>query len=74
MESGTGRDANPFHIHAYRQGAEMRRALDTPVAKWVETNDINALEAQPNIDEGLARLIAKYVNTGRSSLLERLLR
>lgn len=61
--------ANPFRIGAYRDGAASVRAADRPLAEMVRRGEERELEKLPRIGEGLARLIAEYVNTGRSGLL-----
>jgi ERCC4-type nuclease len=65
-------ESNEFRIRAYHNGAVSIRATKKPIAQYVNEGDTEALEAIPNIGEGLARLIEEYVTTGSSSLLERL--
>jgi DNA polymerase (family 10) len=54
-------DANPHRVRAYRSGAEI-----------VNSGDGEALQALPDIGQGLARVIVRYVHTGRSGVLEQL--
>jgi DNA polymerase (family 10) len=65
-------DANPHRVRAYRNGAQSVRNAQEPVARWVEAGHEEKLEELPNVGEGLTRVIATYVKTGRSILLERL--
>ena len=65
-------DANPHRVRAYRSGASTVRNLDRPVTEIVlEQGDGEALRDLPDIGEGLARIIERYVRTGRSGVLER---
>jgi len=64
--------ANPYRIGAYRSGAASVRAAREPVAALVRAGGGKALRALPSVGEGLARVVAEYVETGRSSLLESL--
>jgi DNA polymerase/3'-5' exonuclease PolX len=65
-------DANPFRIRVYRTGAQRARLAETSFADLVAQGGPTALEARPDIGEGLAATIVEFVHTGRSSLLERL--
>jgi hypothetical protein len=65
-------DANPFRVRAYRGGAHSIRTAEGPVVEWVEGDRLDELKALPGIGEGLAGLIADYVRTGQSELLEQL--
>ena len=66
--------ANPHRVRAYRSGARTLRDLDRPVAEIVlKQGDGEALKDLPDIGEGLATIIERYVRTGRSGVLERLL-
>ena len=67
-----GQDDNPFRMRAYRTGAQRVRFAEESFAELVSTGGHAALEALPDIGEGLAATIAEFVRTGRSSLLERL--
>jgi hypothetical protein len=65
-------DANPFRIRAYRDGARTVRTTADSVAVMVRDGREDALQDLPNVGEGIARVIASYVRTGRSDILERL--
>jgi hypothetical protein len=65
-------DANPFRIRAYRDGAHTVRTTADSVAVMVRDGREDALQELPNVGEGIARVIASYVRTGRSDILERL--
>jgi Holliday junction resolvasome RuvABC DNA-binding subunit len=64
--------ANAFRVQAYHNGADTVRSAEEPLAQVVEKGDEKALRELPNIGEGIARIIATYVRTGRSDYLERL--
>jgi DNA polymerase (family 10) len=66
--------ANHFRIRAYRNGAHTVRTAGEPIADEVREGGEDALQELPNIGEGIARVIASYVRTGRSNVLERLKR
>jgi DNA polymerase/3'-5' exonuclease PolX len=65
-------DANPFRVRAYRQGALSVREAERSVAKLVHQGKRQALTRLSGIGEGLASTIEEYVETGRSSQLDRL--
>jgi DNA polymerase (family 10) len=65
-------DANPHRVRAYHSGAERARGVDTSLADMVRSGDGEALQQLPDIGEGLARVISRFVHTGRSEVLERL--
>ncbi len=65
-------EANPHRVRAYRSGAQSVRNADEALAHWVAGGQEEKLQELPNIGEGLARVIANYVKSGRSSLLQRL--
>jgi hypothetical protein len=65
-------DANPHRVRAYRNGAQRVRTLDGSAAKIVRSGDGKALEKLPDIGQGLAGVITRFVETGHSNLLERL--
>lgn len=65
-------DGNPFRIRAYRQAAANLRGTDRDVAELVRQGDEEQLQQIPNVGEGIAGLLAEYVHTGRSDLLQRL--
>lgn len=63
---------NPFRIRSYRDGAQTVRATEQPLVEWAAQEEMEQLEALPNIGEGLAGVIVEYVTSGRSSLLDEL--
>jgi DNA polymerase (family X) len=65
-------NADLFRVRAYRSGAQTIRQLDQSVAALVYEGGEEALDALPAIGQTQARLIAEYVTTGRSALLDRL--
>jgi DNA polymerase (family X) len=65
-------DANPHRVRAYRDGANRARDLDRSLARMVMSGDGKSLQELPDIGEGLARVIARYVENGRSNVLDRL--
>jgi putative hydrolase len=65
-------DANPHRVRAYRNGANRARGLDQSLADMVMSGDGEALQALPDIGEGLARVITRIVHTGHSDILDRL--
>jgi hypothetical protein len=65
-------DANRFRIQAYRDGAETVRDAPKSIAELVRGTGEKALEALPDIGEGIAGVISTYVKTGRSDMLARL--
>jgi hypothetical protein len=64
--------ANPHRVRAYRNGADRARSAETSLAEMVRSGDGEALQELPDIGEGLARVISRFVQTGRSDLLDRL--
>jgi hypothetical protein len=66
------KDANPHRIRAYRDGATSVRNTDEPVADWIREGEMNRLHGLPGIGSGLSAVIATYVKTGRSDVLDRL--
>lgn len=65
-------DANPHRVRAYRDGANRARDLDRSLARMVMSGDGKSLQELPDIGEGLARVITRYVENGRSNVLDRL--
>jgi len=65
-------DANPHRVRAYRDGANRARDLDRSLARMVMSGNGKSLQELPDIGEGLARVIAQYVENGRSNVLDRL--
>jgi len=64
--------ANPFRVRAYRMAAETLFSLPDDVARILDREGTAGLEALPHIGEGIARVIAELVHTGRSPRLDRL--
>ena len=67
------KDANPHRIRAYRDGATSVRNTHEPIADWVREGEMDRLHELPGIGSGLSAVIATYVTTGRSDVLDRLL-
>ena len=65
-------DANPHRVRAYRNGADRARKMNLSLSEIVMSGDGEALQALPDIGEGLARIIKRYVQSGRSEILDRL--
>ena len=65
-------DASVWRQRAYRNSAETVRNLGTPVWAVAQDQGVEGLDRLQAIGEGIARLIIEYVDTGRSSLLDRL--
>lgn len=65
-------DANPHRVRAYRDGASRARSVDKSLAKIVMSGDGESLRELPDIGEGLARVITRFVQNGRSDVLDRL--
>lgn len=65
-------DGNPHRTRAYRRAADRVRDADDSLAKVVRDEGSDALEEIPDIGEGISRLLAGYVRTGRSRMLDRL--
>lgn len=65
-------DANVHRVRAYRNAASRVRNTDDSIAEIVRSGDGDALQKMPDIGEGLAQIVATYVRTGRSDLLDRL--
>jgi len=64
-------EANPHRVRSYRSAAQNIRDYDESIAECVRQDD-HALEEIPGIGSSLAGLIAEYVRTGESQLLNRL--
>lgn len=62
---------NVYRVRAYRAGAASVRAAEEPVAELAR-QDPAGLQALPDIGQGLSGVIEELVETGRSSLLQRL--
>lgn len=65
-------DADGYRVRAYRRGAERVRATPERVASLYAQGGVAALDALPDIGKSLASVIAELVQTGRSTVLERL--
>lgn len=65
-------DANPFRIRSYREGANTIRQANRPVAELVSADRLDELKKMPNIGSGLVAVIADYVHSGQSGLLQQL--
>lgn len=65
-------NANPHRVRAYRNGAVRARNMNRSLAEIVIDGDGKELQALPDIGEGLARIIKRYVQSGRSEVLDRL--
>ena len=64
-------EENTYRVRAYRNGAVSVRAAEEPVAELAR-RDPAGLQALPDIGQGLSGVIEELVETGRSSLLQRL--
>jgi hypothetical protein len=64
--------ANPFRAQAYRRAATTLRDLPEPVETLLTREGRAGLDRLAGIGQGLARMIADYVTTGRLSLLDQL--
>lgn len=65
-------EANPFRVKAFRTGARQILNLSKPVGKIIAEGGMDSLENITGIGKGLTSIIAEYIQTGKSSLLERL--
>jgi DNA polymerase (family 10) len=65
-------DADGYRVRAYRRGAERVRATPERVASLYAEGGVAALDALPDIGKSLASVIAELLQTGRSSVFERL--
>jgi hypothetical protein len=66
-------DDNPFRVRAYREGAQSIRDAEDSVAKFIRQDKLDELKDLPNIGEGIAAVVAEYVTSGKSTLLDDLL-
>ena len=64
--------ADSFRIRAYREGAQSIRQAEQSIAYLVRQDKMEQLRKLPGIGKGLAGVIQEYVQTGRSSQLDRL--
>lgn len=65
-------DANPFRVRSYRNAALQLIGSTQSAADLYRADGITGLRRIEGVGEGLARTIAEIVETGRSSLLDRL--
>ena len=65
-------DANHYRVNAYRRAARVILDLDQPAAAMAVSDEYGKLEDLPAIGPSIAGTVRGYVETGRSSLLERL--
>jgi Holliday junction resolvasome RuvABC DNA-binding subunit len=65
-------DANPHRVRAYRDGASRARSFEEGLSKIVVSGNGKALKEIPDIGDGLARVITRYVHNGYSDILDRL--
>jgi DNA polymerase (family 10) len=64
--------ANPHRIRAFRTGARQVRSLPDPIDQIIAEKGLDSLENITGIGKGLTAVIGEYLQTGRSSLLDRL--
>ena len=65
-------EANTFRVRAFRNGAGQIRKLSRPVEKLISEEGVGSLEKISGIGKGITAVIAEYLQTGRSGLLDRL--
>jgi DNA polymerase/3'-5' exonuclease PolX len=65
-------EPNPYRVQAYVQAARMVRAHDAPLASLYAEGGKDALMDLPGIGPSLAEHVARYVETGRIGLKDRL--
>lgn len=59
-----------FRVQAYRKAAQRVRGINSPLTDLLQRRGQKALEAIPDIGEGIASVITEFVHTGESSLLQ----
>ncbi len=64
--------ANPFRVAAYRRAAETVRDLPEDLARLIDREGLEGLEALPGIGRGIASALLEMNRTGRWMQLERL--
>ena len=64
--------ANPFRVGAYRRAAETVRDLPEDLARLIDREGLEGLEALPGIGRGIASALLEMNRTGRWMQLERL--
>lgn len=65
-------DGNIHKIRAYRNAANRILSTERSISEIVSNNNSAKLQEIPGIGEGIARIISRFVETGRSDLLDRL--
>ena len=65
-------DANPFRVRSYRRVAGALRTQQRAAADLYRADGVAGLRSIDGVGEGLARTIGEIIETGRSSLLDRL--
>ncbi len=65
-------NANPFRVRAYREGAQTIRNTNQFIAGFIHHNQTDKLDALPNIGSGIIAVVAEYITSGKSALLEEL--
>jgi hypothetical protein len=65
-------DANPFRVRAYRGAASSVRAHPGALDEVLRARGLPGLDAIPGVGPSIASVIAEVLQSGRSSLLERL--
>jgi hypothetical protein len=64
--------ANPFRVAAYRRAAETVRDLPEDLARLIDREGLEGLEALPGVGRGIASALLEMNRTGRWMQLERL--
>lgn len=64
--------ASPFRVRAYQAAAHAVRELDRPLTELYAAEGHAGLEAIPHVGRGIAAFIEELLNSGHSSLLDRL--
>jgi hypothetical protein len=65
-------DANPYRVNAYRRAAKVIFDLEQPASDIALSDDGKKLQDLRDIGASIAGAVREYVETGRSSLLQRL--
>jgi DNA polymerase (family 10) len=65
-------DANPFRVRSYRNAAMHLRGSKQAAADLYRAEGVTGLRHIEGVGEGLSRAIAQIIETGRSTLLDRL--
>jgi hypothetical protein len=64
--------ANPFRVAAYRRAADTVRDLPEDLARLIDREGLDGLEALPGVGRGIASALLEMNRTGRWMQLERL--